>query len=100
MGFDDHLARLLAEPVRAAIVTALAGEQLCTCHLVDITGARQSNVSNHLRALREAGIVSAEQAGRYTYYRLRPEVFERLAEQFGQIASRAQTAEAVRRPCD
>jgi ArsR family transcriptional regulator len=86
--------------VRAAIVRALANEQLCTCHLVDITGAQQSNVSNHLRVLRDAGIVDAEQAGRYTYYRLRPEVFEALAEQLGAMAARARTAQAVRRPCE
>jgi ArsR family transcriptional regulator len=96
---DDRL-RVLAEPARAAIVRALAVEQLCTCHLVEITGARQTNVSNHLRVLREAGIVEAEPAGRYTYYRLRAEVFEALAEQFGDIAARVRTAEAVRRPCD
>jgi ArsR family transcriptional regulator, arsenate/arsenite/antimonite-responsive transcriptional repressor len=96
--FDERL-RVLAEPARAAIVRALAVEQLCTCHLVEITGARQTNVSNHLRVLREAGIVEAQPAGRYTYYRLRPEALDALAEQLGQLASSARQAEAVRRPC-
>ena len=95
---DDRL-RVLAEPARAAIVGALAMEQLCTCHLVEITGARQTNVSNHLRVLREAGIVQAEPAGRYTYYRLRPEVFDELADQLGSLAASARMAKAVRRPC-
>ncbi len=99
-GLDGEMLRVLAEPVRAAIVVALAGEQLCTCHLVEITGARQTNVSNHLRVLREAGVVAAEPAGRYTYYRLRTEVLDRLAGQFAVIAKRARTAEAVRRPCE
>jgi ArsR family transcriptional regulator len=91
---------VLADPVRAAMVRALAVEQLCTCHLVEITGARQTNVSNHLRVLREAGVVDAQPAGRYTYYRLRPEVLERLAQQFGELAEAARAATAVRRPCD
>jgi ArsR family transcriptional regulator len=82
------------------MVKALATEQLCTCHLVEITGARQTNVSNHLRVLREAGVVEAEPAGRYTYYRLRPEVLDRLAEQFGDLAEAARAASAVRRLCD
>jgi ArsR family transcriptional regulator len=82
------------------MVRALAAEQLCTCHLVEITGARQTNVSNHLRVLREAGVVEAQPAGRYTYYRLRPEVLERLAQQFRELAEAAQVATAVRRPCD
>jgi ArsR family transcriptional regulator len=97
---DDAVVRVLAEPVRAAIVAALATEQLCTCHLVGITGAQQTNVSNHLRVLRDAGVVEAEPAGRYTYYRLRPEVFEHLAEQFSVLADRARGALVVRRPCD
>jgi ArsR family transcriptional regulator, arsenate/arsenite/antimonite-responsive transcriptional repressor len=82
------------------MVKALAAEQLCTCHLVEITGARQTNISNHLRVLREAGVVEAQPAGRYTYYRLRPEVLERLAEQFDDLAEAARAATAVRRPCD
>jgi ArsR family transcriptional regulator len=82
------------------MVRALATEQLCTCHLVEITGARQTNVSNHLRVLREAGVVEAQPAGRYTYYRLRPEVLERLAQQFEYLAQAARAATTVRRPCD
>jgi ArsR family transcriptional regulator len=97
---DIDLVRVLAEPIRADMVKALAVEQLCTCHLVEITGARQTNVSNHLRVLREAGVVEAQPAGRYTYYRLRPEVLERLAQQFGDLAQAAQAVMAVRRPCD
>ncbi len=92
--------RALADPVRAALVRALATEQLCTCHLVEITGARQTNVSNHLRVLREAGVVEAQPAGRFTYYRLRPEVPDRLAQQFGELAEAARAATTVRRPCD
>jgi ArsR family transcriptional regulator len=95
----DARLRVLAEPARAAIVRALADEELCTCHLVEITGARQTNVSNHLRVLREAGIVEAEPAGRFTYYRLRPEVLAELAEQLGQLAAIARAASPARRPC-
>ena len=91
---------MLADPVRAAMIRALAVEQLCTCHLVEITGARQTNISNHLRVLREAGVVEAHPAGRYTYYRLRPAVLERLARQFAELADAARAATAVRRPCD
>jgi ArsR family transcriptional regulator, arsenate/arsenite/antimonite-responsive transcriptional repressor len=96
---DEELLRVLAEPVRAAIVRALATEQLCTCHLVDLTGAKQTNVSNHLRVLRQAGLVAAEPAGRYTYYRLLPDALTHLAGQLGDLARAAHATEAVRRPC-
>ena len=100
MVLDSDLARVLADPVRAAMVRALAVEQLCTCHLVEITGARQTNVSNHLRVLRDAGVVQAQPAGRYTYYRLRPDVLDRLAQQFADLAQAARAVTVLRRPCD
>ena len=96
---DTELLRLLADPTRAAIVSLLAVEQLCTCHLVDELGTTQTNVSNHLRALRHAGVVRAEPAGRFTYYRLQPGVLETLARQLGDLADSAVSAEQVRRPC-
>ena len=93
------MLRALADPLRARIVELLAGEQLCTCHLVERTGARQTNVSNHLRVLREAGLIEAQPTGRYTYYRLRPEALTVLAEHLACLADRARVAGQTRRPC-
>jgi DNA-binding transcriptional ArsR family regulator len=42
----------------------------------------QTNLTDHLKVLREAGIVVTEPCGRYTYYRLRREVLAGLSEQF------------------
>lgn len=99
------LLGVLAEPTRATIVRALAREELCTCHLVELTGARQTNVSNHLRVLREAGAVEGEQAGRYTYYRLVPEAIEQVAGLLSGLAREARTTASRsttmrRRACD
>lgn len=90
---------MLAEPLRARIVELLAGEQLCTCHLVERTGARQTNVSNHLRALREAGVVEAEPCGRFTYYRLVPEVLDDVAAGLTALADAARASAGQRRAC-
>lgn len=91
--------RALADPLRARIVQLLADEQLCVCHMVAMTGARQTNISNHLRVLREAGVVDAEPAGRYTYYRLRPDALASLADHYRELADRAAGATQIRRPC-
>jgi ArsR family transcriptional regulator len=96
---DDRLLRLLADPRRAEILALLAVEQLCTCHLVELTGATQSNVSNHLRALREAGLVTAEAAGRYTYYRLAPERLADLGRALTGLADLASDSGSRKRPC-
>ncbi|MEW1635367.1 metalloregulator ArsR/SmtB family transcription factor [Streptomyces sp. NPDC093801] len=98
---DTDLIRVLADPLRLRIVTLLARETLCTTHLVEETGAKQTNLSNHLRVLREAGLVDTEPCGRFTYYRLRPDAIEQLAGQFAALAQSARlTAEAnFKRSC-
>lgn len=98
---DADLIRVLADPLRWKIVTLLAHETLCTTHLVAETGARQTNLSNHLRVLREAGVVDTEPCGRFTYYKLRPEVLANLAGQFADLAetARATAAADTRRSC-
>ncbi|UOY01689.1 ArsR/SmtB family transcription factor [Blastococcus sp. PRF04-17] len=93
------MLRALADPLRQRIVGLLAREQLCTCHLVEELAATQTNVSNHLRVLRDAGLVASEQAGRYTYHRLVPERLAQLSAGLGELASRSRLAHAVKRPC-
>jgi ArsR family transcriptional regulator len=96
---DTDLIRVLADPLRLQIVTLLAKEMLCTTHLVEETGARQTNLSNHLRVLREAGVVETEPCGRFTYYRLKPDVIASLAGQFAGLAESARTAAENKRAC-
>ncbi|NGN65718.1 helix-turn-helix transcriptional regulator [Streptomyces sp. A7024] len=88
---ETDLIRVLADPLRMQIVHLLARETLCTTHLVEETGARQTNLSNHLRVLREAGVVETEPCGRFVYYKLRPEVLESLAGSFTELAATART---------
>src|SRR5918995_863270 len=88
------LIRVIADPLRFRIVALLARETLCTTHLVEETGARQTNLSNHLRVLREAGVVETEPCGRFTYYRVRPDVLTALAGSFAGLAETARTTYA------
>ncbi|WP_327396916.1 ArsR/SmtB family transcription factor [Streptomyces phaeochromogenes] len=96
---DTDLMRVLSDPLRLQIVTLLARETLCTTHLIEETGAKQTNLSNHLRVLREAGVVETEPCGRYTYYKLRPGVIAQLAGQFADLAESARTAADNKRAC-
>ena len=96
---DADVIRVLGDPLRLKIVTLLARETLCTTHLVEETGAKQTNLSNHMMVLREAGIVETEPCGRFTYYRLRPEVLAGLSEQFAGLAASARVAAGNKRAC-
>ncbi|MXM62517.1 metalloregulator ArsR/SmtB family transcription factor [Streptomyces sp. HUCO-GS316] len=96
---DTDLIRVLADPLRLQIVTLLAKETLCTTHLVEETGAKQTNLSNHLKVLREAGVVETEPCGRFTYYKLRADVIASLAGQFADLAESARTTADNKRSC-
>ena len=99
---DESVAetvRLLADPTRAAIIEALAAGRACTCHLVEDLGLAQSNVSNHLRALRQAGLVAREPHGRFTYYRLLPDALAATAAHLTALVEQARTTADVRREC-
>jgi DNA-binding transcriptional ArsR family regulator len=61
----------LADEARAAMLVALlGGESLSAGELARRAGVSQSGASNHLRTLREAGLVTVEPDGRSRYYHL------------------------------
>jgi ArsR family transcriptional regulator len=96
---QPDVIRLLSDPLRAQIITLLADGPACTCHLVTDTGAKQPNISNHLRVLRDAGLVAAEPRGRFTYYRLMPDAIEAAAAQLAELAVRARANTESLREC-
>ena len=90
---------LLGDPLRLQIVQALAREQLCTCHLMEITGAKQTTISHHLRLLRDAGAVTGEADGRFTWYRLEPSAFSQVIPELRDLAEHARSAPRLRPAC-
>jgi ArsR family transcriptional regulator len=62
------LFKLLAEPNRLRILCSLGLECRPVSDIVTSTGLSQTNVSFHLRALREAGLVRPERRGSFIYY--------------------------------
>jgi ArsR family transcriptional regulator len=98
---EADLLRVLADPLRLKIVTLLASETLCTTHLMEETGARQTNLSNHLKVLRDAGLVDTAPCGRFTYYSLRPDALDALSETLTGLAEAARATATCdrKRPC-
>jgi ArsR family transcriptional regulator len=78
------LARALGHPARIRIVRTLIARQTCIgCDLVDQSGLAQSTVSEHLRILKAAGIISGEIEGPRVCYSLNPEALRPLREFLG-----------------
>ena len=70
------LFRLLGDEVRLRVLRLLAAEALNVTELTGIVGIAQSGVSRHLGLLRDAGLVSEERSGGYTWFRLNPAIRE------------------------
>ena len=62
--------RLISHPTRLRILQEIGEGEACVCHLEAQLGLRQAYLSQHLMALRDAGILETERDGRFIYYRL------------------------------
>jgi ArsR family transcriptional regulator, arsenate/arsenite/antimonite-responsive transcriptional repressor len=72
-------AKAIAHPVRVRILRMLAEREAHMCsHIVDELPLAQSTVSEHLRILRSAGLVRANENGSRVGYCIVPAALQRL----------------------
>lgn len=64
----SQIFKLLAEPHRLDILYSLGLECRPVSAIIADTGMSQTNVSFHLRKLREAGLVRGEKHGSFVFY--------------------------------
>jgi ArsR family transcriptional regulator len=82
------MLRAIAHPARFRIIKLLAARQTCVCgDIVDELPLAQSTVSEHLKVLKDAGIVRGTIDGPNTCYCLEPEAIEWLKREFGAIGA-------------
>jgi DNA-binding transcriptional ArsR family regulator len=80
--------RLLGDDTRLRIFSLLTKAELCVCEIEDILGLSQSLVSNHLAALRRAGLVESrrdEEDARWVFYRADREAAAALRERLAAL---------------
>lgn len=87
----ERLARLfkaLGDPTRVRLMSLIAahrGGEACVCDLTEPVGLSQGTVSHHLKQLVDAGLITREQRGRWSYYRVVDGALTALA---GSLAGR------------
>ncbi len=64
---------IICEPTRTQIVRALTPGPLTVGEIASLLGRSKSATSQHLRVLRDGGIVSARRKGRLVMYSLAPQ---------------------------
>jgi len=77
---------LAANDVRLKILYLLEEEkELCPCDLSDILGMSIPAISQHLRKMKDGGIIQARKEGQTIYYSLTPEHLKMLRSLFKYI---------------
>ena len=64
------LLQTIGQESSLQILLAIGEGETCVCHLEAMLGLRQATLSQHLMALREAGLLEARRQGRFIHYRL------------------------------
>ena len=81
MTYDSNISSImvaLGDPTRRAVVEKLAGQPMPVGQLADTLPVSRPAVSQHLKVLSEAGLVTATQSGTRRVYALNPNAIAAL----------------------
>lgn len=78
-----QMMKALAHPARIAIIQSLIKAQACVCgDLVDELGLAQATISQHLKELKNAGLIQGTIEGTSVCYCIDPKVWKQYKEAF------------------
>jgi ArsR family transcriptional regulator len=74
----------MADPIRLRLLSIVAAEgEVCSCNLEGPLGKSQPTISHHTRVLAEAGLITGERRGKWTWWRVVPERLEEMRRLLG-----------------
>ena len=74
----------LADPIRLRLFSIVAAEgEVCSCNLEGPLSKSQPTISHHTRILAEAGLITGERRGKWTWWRVVPESLEKIRRLLG-----------------
>ena len=74
----------MADPIRLRLLSIVAAEgEVCSCNLEGPLGKSQPTVSHHTRVLAEAGLITCERRGKWTWWRVVPGRLEEIRRLLG-----------------
>jgi len=77
--------KALANPMRLMLLDILQEGEKSVSNLLEITGSKKANLSQHLSALRERGLIDARREGRNVYYSVSKPKITRLFDEVHKI---------------
>jgi ArsR family transcriptional regulator, arsenate/arsenite/antimonite-responsive transcriptional repressor len=85
-----EILRLLSAAAESSAVggdvACCSAKDVCACVFAEKLGLSAPTVSHHMKALGEAGLVTAEKRGLWVYYALVPEALMSVARELNQLA--------------
>lgn len=94
-----RLLKAFSDPVRMRLISLLAGQEVCVCHLHAALNVPQPTASRHLAYLRKAGVVTGRKDGLWVHYRLSDatcELHRALLDAVGPTLAEIETMKADR----
>ncbi len=79
--------KALADETRMSILTLLLERNYCVRALARQSGITEAAVSQHLKVLRDAGLVQGEKKGYFTHYNVQRETLHELAGEIEALAN-------------
>ena len=89
----DRMLKALGEPMRLKIYQALLERQHCVRSLSKKFGVSESAISQHMRVMKEAGLVYGEKYGYHMHYLPLQNAVDYLTEQFEKMRSASLTVD-------
>ncbi len=81
-----NFAKAMSHPARIAILKVLAQRNECICgEIVEVLPLAQSTVSQHLKELKNAGLISGETDGARSCYCINWKAFEKFNGDFNSL---------------
>jgi len=80
----ENLFKALGEPTRLKIIKLLADRELCVCDLEDIMQISQPRISQHLKVLKQAGLVNERKEGQRSICSLDKTYLDHMMDEFSK----------------
>ncbi|MDD3852789.1 MAG: metalloregulator ArsR/SmtB family transcription factor [Syntrophomonadaceae bacterium] len=78
----DKVFKTLGEPTRLKILRLLAERELCVCDLEEVMQISQPRISQHLKVLRQAGLVNERREAQRRMLSINREGYEKVWNEF------------------
>jgi ArsR family transcriptional regulator len=90
--------KLLSDKCRLTILLMLQERELCVCEMVELLQTSQPNISQHMRKLKDGGLVKESKRGQWVYYSLAIDNKPFITELFNHLPSQKEKLEKL--PCE